>query len=279
MVIEGEIADYRVSQGKWINFVLKDEKADAAIACFATTFALHTPLADGMKVHVTGYPKVFERFGKLSLNVESVDLVGEGALAKAYAMLKEKLAAEGLFDVGRKRVIPRFPERIGLITSREAAAYGDFLRILGDRWGSVTVQHAAVHVQGQHAVTEILAAFAQFNAMPANERPDVLVLTRGGGSLEDLHAFNDEAVARAVFGCAIPSWSALATNVTSRCATLWPTSVRRRRVTPQNAWCRTVVSWRKALRLPRTACTPKSTMHSTVVCSALTVPLRCSTAI
>ena len=204
VVIEGEIADYRVSQGKWINFVLKDEKADAAIACFATTFALHTPLADGMKVHVTGYPKVFERFGKLSLNVESVELVGEGALAKAYAMLKEKLAAEGLFDVGRKRVIPRFPERIGLITSREAAAYGDFLRILGDRWGSVTVQHAAVHVQGQHAVTEILAAFAQFNAMPADERPDVLVLTRGGGSLEDLHAFNDEAVARAVFGCAIP---------------------------------------------------------------------------
>lgn len=203
-VIEGEVSDYRVSQGKWINFTLKDEKADAAIACFATTFTLTTPLADGMKVHVRGYPKVFERFGKLSLNVESVEPIGEGALAKAYALLKEKLAAEGLFDAGRKRVIPRFPERIGLITSREAAAYGDFLRILGDRWGSVTVLHAPVHVQGQYAVAEILAAFARFNAMSADERPDVIVLTRGGGSLEDLHAFNDESVARAVFGCAIP---------------------------------------------------------------------------
>lgn len=204
VLIEGEIADYRVSQGKWINFMLKDEKADAMIACFATTYALHTPLADGMKVHVRGYPKVFERFGKLSLNVEEVSLIGEGAFAKAYQLLKAKLEAEGLFDAARKRAIPRFPERIGLITSKEAAAYGDFMRILGNRYASVTVLHAAVHVQGQYAVPEILAAFAQFNAMPLDERPDVLVLTRGGGSLEELHAFNDEQVARAVFSCVIP---------------------------------------------------------------------------
>lgn len=204
VLVEGEVADYRVSQGKWVNFMLKDEKAEAAIACFATTFTLRTLLADGMKVHVRGYPKVFERFGKLSLNVEDVQPVGEGALAKAYQLLKDKLATEGLFDVGRKRSIPRFPERIGLITSKEAAAYGDFLRILGDRYSGVTVLHAAVHVQGQYAVSEILAAFAQFNTLPENERPDVLVLTRGGGSLEDLHAFNSEDVARAVFSSVIP---------------------------------------------------------------------------
>ena len=204
VLIEGEVADYRVSQGKWINFMLKDEKADAMIACFATTYALHTSLADGMKVHVRGYPKVFERFGKLSLNVEEVSLVGEGAFAKAYQLLKTKLEAEGLFDVARKRVISRFPERIGLITSKEAAAYGDFMRILSNRYAGVTVLHAAVHVQGQYAVPEILAAFAQFNAMSEDERPDVLVLTRGGGSLEELHAFNDEQVARAVFSSVVP---------------------------------------------------------------------------
>lgn len=204
IVVEGEVADYKISQGKWVNFDLKDEKADAKISCFATTFQLTTPLANGMRVQVKGYPKVFERFGKLSYNVEEVTPVGEGALQKAYELLKKKLLDEGLFDVPRKRAIPRFPNAIGLITSKEAAAYGDFLRVVQNRWSGVTIVHTPVHVQGQFAVPEILAAFAQFNAMLASERPEVIVLTRGGGSLEDLHAFNDETVARAVFGCVIP---------------------------------------------------------------------------
>jgi exodeoxyribonuclease VII large subunit len=204
VVVEGEIVEYKVSQGKWINFDLKDEKADAKISCFATIFQLTTPLASGMRVQARGYAKVFERFGKLSFNVEEVTPVGEGALQKAYQLLKAKLQAEGLFDAPRKRAIPRFPNTIGLITSREAAAYGDFLRILGNRWRGVTVIHSPVTVQGKSAVAEILAAFTIFNAMPAAERPEVIVLTRGGGSLEDLHAFNDEQVARAVFGSAVP---------------------------------------------------------------------------
>lgn len=204
MVIEGEVADFKISQGKWVNFDLKDEKADAKISCFSTVFQLTTPLANGMRVQMKGYPKVFERFGKLSFNVEAVTLVGEGALQKAYEMLKRKLAEEGLFNIPRKRAIPRFPNTIGLITSKEAAAYGDFLCILLNRWSGVAVLHAPVHVQGQFAVPEILAAFAEFNALPIDERPDVIVLTRGGGSLEDLHAFNDEQVARAVFGCTVP---------------------------------------------------------------------------
>lgn len=202
--VVGEISDYRVSQGKWINFSLKDEEVEAKISCFATTFKIHTPLADGMKVQVIGSPKVYERFGKFSLNVESIELVGEGALAKAYKMLKKKLEEEGLFDVGRKRKLPRFPKRIGLITSREAAAYGDFIRILNNRWSGVEVVHIPVHVQGKNAVPEILQAFSDFNDVLESERPDVLVLTRGGGALEDLHAFNDELVARAVFQSSIP---------------------------------------------------------------------------
>lgn len=204
MVIEGEVADYKVSQGKWVNFDLKDEKTEAKISCFSTVFQLTTPLASGMRIQAKGYPKVFERFGKLSFNVDEVTPVGEGALQKAYELLKKKLADEGLFDVPRKRAIPQFPETIGLITSKEAAAYGDFMRILGNRWGGVTVLHTPVHVQGQFAVPEILAAFAVFNAMPPEEQPDVIVLTRGGGSLEELHAFNDEQVARAVFRSLVP---------------------------------------------------------------------------
>lgn len=202
MTVVGEIAEYRVSQGKWVNFDLKDEQEEAKISCFTTVFKVGVPLEAGMKIQVTGYPKVYERFGKFSLNVESVELVGEGALAKAYLMLKKKLEAEGFFDASRKRPIPRFPHRIGLITSSEAAAYGDFLRILNNRWGGVEVVHIPVHVQGKNAVPEILQAFELFNEM--SEKPDVIVLTRGGGSLEDLHAFNDELVARAVFQSTIP---------------------------------------------------------------------------
>lgn len=202
--VEGEVAEFKVSQGKWVNFDLKDESAEAKVSCFTTTFQLGIPLEHGMRVRVVGYPKVFERFGKFSLNVESVTPVGEGALAKAYVLLKKKLEAEGLFDQERKRELPKFPRKIGLITSREAAAYGDFLRILGNRFGGLTILHAHVHVQGQYAVDEICEAFAQFNRLPAEERPDVIVLTRGGGSLEELHAFNDERVVRAVFSSLAP---------------------------------------------------------------------------
>lgn len=204
MVIEGEVVEFKISQGKWVNFDLKDEKAEAKISCFMTTFQLAVPLQSGMRVHVTGTSKVFERFGKFTLNVTSVELVGEGALQKAYLALKEKLRSEGLFDAARKRSLPRFPERIGLITSGEAAAYGDFLRILRNRWSGVTVTHMPVTVQGKDAVQEILGAFQRLNSLPVDERPEVIVLTRGGGSLEDLHAFNSEVVARAVFQSEIP---------------------------------------------------------------------------
>ncbi|PIQ67724.1 exodeoxyribonuclease VII large subunit [Candidatus Uhrbacteria bacterium CG_4_9_14_3_um_filter_41_35] len=202
--IIGEIVDYKVSQGKWINFDLKDQEEEVKISCFATTFKIQLPLESGMKISVKGYPKVYERFGKFSLNVIEVELVGVGTLQKAYEALKKKLQAEGLFSTERKRSIPKFPARIGLITSGEAAAYGDFLRILNNRWSGVEVVHIPVTVQGQHAVREIIEAFDQFNALPSTEKPEVIVLTRGGGSLEDLHAFNDEQTARAVFQSTIP---------------------------------------------------------------------------
>ncbi len=204
IVIEGEVAEYSVSHGKWINFSLKDEKAEAKIPCFATSFQIKVPIENGMRVQVQGYPKIYEKFGKFSLNVNRLELVGEGALAKAYEALKKRLSEEGLFDVSRKRELPRFVQRIGLITSTEAAAYGDFMRILNNRWAGVEVVVVPVHVQGQHAPGEIIAAFEAFEGLAIDERPEVIVLTRGGGSLEDLHAFNDEQVARAVFRSSIP---------------------------------------------------------------------------
>lgn len=202
VVIEGEVSDFRVAQGKWVSFDLKDEAAQAVLKCFMTTWQLKVAIEDGMRVQVKGHPSVYERFGTFKLNVEALEPVGEGALRRAYELLKRKLETEGLFDVSRKRELPRFPQRIGLITSRDAAAYGDFLRILNNRWGGVKILHAHVHVQGKEAVVEIVNAFEYFNRLA--DRPDVLVLTRGGGGLEDLHAFNDEQVARAIYASKIP---------------------------------------------------------------------------
>ncbi len=204
ILIEGEVSDYRVAQQKWVSFDLKDEKAEAVLKCFATVWQIGTPIEDGMRVHVKGFPKMYERFGTLKLNVQSIEPIGEGALKRAYDLLKKKLEAEGLFDVSRKRSLPRFPKKIGLITSRDAAAYGDFLRIVNNRWGGIEIEHAHVHVQGREAVGEILGAFRHFNMLPTEERPNAIVLTRGGGGLEDLHAFNDEQVARAVYQSIIP---------------------------------------------------------------------------
>ena len=204
VLVEGEVCDYRVSQGKWVTFDLKDEKEAALLKCFGTTWQITVPLVDGARVRVSGQPKVYEAYGRFSLNLQSVELVGEGALKAAYEALKKRLAQEGLFESGRKRRLPRFANRIGLITSTGAAAYGDFIRVMNNRWGGVEVDCFPVHVQGALAVPEILSAFSYFNRLPVEDRPDALALVRGGGALEELHAFNDEQVARAVFASKIP---------------------------------------------------------------------------
>jgi exodeoxyribonuclease VII large subunit len=199
-IIEGEVSQYKISQGKWIFFDLKDNTA--TVNCFATVYGLGTPLADGMKIRVLGYPKVYEKSGRFSLVVQKVELVGEGSLKKAYLLLKEKLTKEGLFAIERKRVLPEYPQKIGVIASRDSAAWGDFWRILNNRWSGVEVQLYHVAVQGEKAVEEIVQAFDFFNNQ--KQSIDVLVVIRGGGSLEDLAAFNDERVVRAVYGSRSP---------------------------------------------------------------------------
>ncbi len=199
-IVEGEVSQYKISQGKWIFFDLKDDKA--VVNCFATVFNLAQPLEDGMKIRVLGYPKVHDKSGRFSVTVQKVELVGEGSLKKAYLLLKKKLEEEGLFAVDRKRDLPELPAKIGVIASRDSAAFGDFVRILNNRWSGVEINLLNVAVQGEQAVGEIVGAFEYFNTKETG--CDVLVLIRGGGSLEDLAAFNSEAVARAVYGSKIP---------------------------------------------------------------------------
>lgn len=201
--VEGEVSGYRVSQGQWVSFDLKDDAA--LVNVFLPLWKLDVPVEDGMRVKVTGLPRVYPKYGKFSLSAEKVELSGEGALKKALMLLRARLEKEGLFDVSRKRELPRFPERIALVASRESAAYGDFIRILKERWGGLSIDVYHVLVQGERAPQEICGAIERAQA----GEYDVLVMTRGGGSFEELMAFNDERVVRAVHASKIPTMVAI----------------------------------------------------------------------
>lgn len=206
-IVEGEISQLQVSQGKWLFLTIKD--TSAAISVFASVFRITTAslLSEGMKVQVYGKAGLYEKTGRFSLNAYRIVPSGEGALQLAYERLKAQLAQEGLFDTARKRSLPYLPTRIGLITARGARAYSDFIKVLGERLGGMTIEFYPVQVQGTGSVESILRAFTHIQKM--TNPPEVVVLTRGGGSLEDLLSFNDERVARAVFGCKVPVVSAI----------------------------------------------------------------------
>lgn len=199
VTIQGEMTGYRERGDNLVFFDLKDE--ESVITCFLLKYELSQPLEDGMEVKITGVPSLFKKSGKFHVKVLTVTLVGEGALRRALLKLKEKLDKEGLLDPARKRALPRFPERIGLVTSPDAAAYTDVLRALKRRWRAHTVVVAPVRVQGEGAARDIIRGL---NAANSHGRVDVVIVTRGGGSLEDLAAFNDEAVARAIVASRAP---------------------------------------------------------------------------
>ncbi len=201
--VEGEVSGFRVSQGQWVSFDLKDDKA--LVNVFMTVWNLRVPVEDGMRVRVIGLPRLYPKYGKFSISAERVELAGEGALKKALALLRQRLEKEGMFEASRKRLLPRFPERIALIASKESAAYGDFIRILKERWGGLEIDVYHVLVQGERAPAAIVAAIEAAQS----EAYDVLVMTRGGGSLEELMAFNDEQVVRAIHASKIPTLVAI----------------------------------------------------------------------
>lgn len=200
LCVEGEVSSFRVSQGQWVNFDLKDK--DGLVGVFMSVWQLQVPVEDGMKVRVYGMPRIYPKFGKFSMTANKIELVGDGALAKALAALRSRLEKEGLFEPSRKRELPKFPERVALIASKESAAYGDFARIVNERWRGLEIDLYHVKVQGAGAAEDVAKAIAH-----ANSRGDydVLVLTRGGGSLEELMAFNDEQVVRAIHASKIPT--------------------------------------------------------------------------
>ena len=198
VTLVGEVSEFKVNQGKWVFFNVKDE--ETSVPCFMTLWSLTSPLEDGMKVVLRGTPKI-TKWGKFSFTVSKVAPVGEGSLKKAFEMLKKKLEKEGLFDSARKRSLPEELNKIGVISSTQAAGYADFVKIINARWGGLKILTAHTQVQGLDAPEQIIRALKYFN-----ERTDVQViaLIRGGGSGDDLACFNDEALVRAVASSKIP---------------------------------------------------------------------------
>ncbi len=200
VTVQGEVTGYRTARnGTLVYFEIKDEAS--RVLCFALSHEVKVALMDGMEVQVTGSPSLFKGNGGFHIRVIEIQLVGEGALRKQFELTKKRLETEGLFRPERKRPLPTFPDVIGIVTSPDAAALTDVLRILRNRWPLVSVKLAGVAVQGPGAVRQIVRAINQFSA---TRSVDVVILTRGGGSLEDLQAFNDESVARAIFGSSMP---------------------------------------------------------------------------
>ena len=199
--IEGEVAGYSLSKGKFIFFDLKDEQEDARISCFMMAFHLSTPLEDGMRVVVEGRPGLYQKSGQFRVTVLRVAPTGEGSVKRAFELLKNKLEKEGLFSLERKRKLPRYVKRVGIISSSGAAGFGDFQTIALQRMSGVEFLLFDVSVQGKEAEHEICAAFEYSNG---HYDLDCIALLRGGGSMEDLHAFNSEKVARAIVSSKAP---------------------------------------------------------------------------
>lgn len=227
VTIEGELSSFRVSRNRWVYFDLKDE--EASVRFFGTVYSLPGPLEDGMVVRVSGNPRLHPQYG-FSVNVQSITPVGEGNLRRAADLLAAKLQAEGLFAAERKRILPYPPAHVALITAGNSAAYADFIKILNARWRGVTIDLFDVLVQGDAAPRQIVSAITAANALP--ELPDVLVLTRGGGSVDDLAAFSTEPVVRAVAGSRVPTLVAIGHEVDVSLAEL---AADQRASTPSNA--------------------------------------------
>jgi exodeoxyribonuclease VII large subunit len=227
VVIRGELANFRISKNKWVYFDLKDQSA--TVRFFGSVYQLKGPLEDGLMLRVRGTPKLHPLYG-FSVTVTNMQPEGEGSLKRAADLLRMKLQAEGLFDQERKRPLLYPPVNLGLITSFESAAYIDFMKILNERWRGITIECADVQVQGEIAPEQIVNAIEYFNQK--QQLPDVIVITRGGGSPEDLFAFNTEQVTRAVAASRIPTMVAIGHE---RDISLAELAADQRASTPSNA--------------------------------------------
>jgi exodeoxyribonuclease VII large subunit len=205
--VSGEISGFKRAASGHCYFDLKDDAAQIACVLYRNRAALvGFELKDGAQVEVRVRPSIYEPRGSLQFTVEQARLAGVGRLYEAFLRLKAKLDAEGLFAGDRKRDLPPYPRQIGLITSTKAAALADMLRVLRDRWPRAPIILYPASVQGANAPRELLSAL---DAANMRAECDVLIIGRGGGSIEDLWAFNDEALVRAVAASKIPIVSAV----------------------------------------------------------------------
>lgn len=216
--VEGEISNFKMAaSGHWY-FTVKDESAQLHAKCFrGVNGRIRFRPSDGLQVRVRGRLSVYEPRGEYELIVEALDPVGAGALRVAFEQMRDRLAAEGLFDEELKQPLPLFPHRVGIVTSPNGAAIRDILTILARRTRTVNILFAPTRVQGEGAGQEIARAIELLNEFHEraladgrdDEMIDVIIVGRGGGSAEDLWAFNDEVVARALRASSIPVISAV----------------------------------------------------------------------
>ncbi|MGC2576307.1 MAG: exodeoxyribonuclease VII large subunit, partial [Terrimicrobiaceae bacterium] len=211
--VEGEISNHRRQTSGHQYFTLKDDFCQLPCVLFSSTAAALPvlKLTDGQRVQALGMVSVYEPRGQYQMVVRLIRGRGQGLLQAKFEALKQKLAAEGLFEAGRKRPLPRFPRRVGLVTSPTGAAIRDFLKVLHRRHPGIEVLINPVRVQGKGAGAEIARAIRDFGESTRIGLPsvDVVVVTRGGGSIEDLWEFNEEIVARAIAASPIPVLSAI----------------------------------------------------------------------
>jgi exodeoxyribonuclease VII large subunit len=205
--VEGEISNFRAPDSGHLYFTLKDGSAQIRVVMFQSSAKLlRFRPADGMQVVVRGRVTVYEARGELQISAEYIEPKGAGALQIAFEQLKAKLEAEGLFAAERKKAVPALPARVGIVTSPQAAALRDILNILQRRHHTVNVLIYPAQVQGEAAAAEVAAGVRHFNR---DRSVEVIVVARGGGSAEDLAAFNDEGLARMVAASEIPVISAV----------------------------------------------------------------------
>src|SRR5277367_1134584 len=200
--VEGEVSNCRAAQSGHYYFTLKDARSQIRCVCFRDQMrGIKCKPEDGLHITVRGSLSVYDARGEYQIYVTNIDPVGLGALQLAFEHLKKRLLDEGLFDQARKKPLPVLPRCIGVVTSPTGAAIRDILRVLQRRFANVRVQLYPVKVQGDGAVAEIVAALRYFDRAKVS---DVVIVARGGGSLEDLWSFNEEIVARAIAACEIP---------------------------------------------------------------------------
>jgi exodeoxyribonuclease VII large subunit len=292
ITVVGEVANFKVNQNKWVFFDLKDD--ESSLSCFLPLFNLRVALENGMKIAVTARPNI-TKWGKFSLTVQSVKLVGEGSILRSFEMLREKLSKEGLFEAARKRPLPKIPSRIGVISSTDAAGYKDFVKIVEQRWPGVEIVVAHVQVQGDGAAEQIVGALKWFNQGSVSRHPstprhpelpprhpeldsgpgskettstwipdqarndaqveipdqarndaqvDVIAILRGGGSRDDLVAFDDEQLVREIAASRIPTITGIGHEIDTTLADL---AADVRASTPSNAAEILVPDWREVL--------------------------------